>query len=172
MPDHPIFKTVQTLIKEDDPKILSLAFGARKVKPGDKIPKAEARELPTLGWKAPSGQKFLVVNLDLDAPFPSFALLSPALHWLQTGLTVEGPSGDLTSPDPAVVHWVGPGPPPFSGPHRYIFLLYDQPTDFDAGQFTKAGGFGAKERMRWDLSRFEQQAKLGPAVAATYFLSN
>ncbi|KIX96034.1 uncharacterized protein Z520_08289 [Fonsecaea multimorphosa CBS 102226] len=174
MPDHPILKSVLSLIEDNDAKTLRVSFSSRKVKPGDKIPKREAQEVPTLGWNAASGQKFLVVCLDIDAPFPTFAPLSPVLHWLQTGLAAEGSTsgGDLTSPDPAIAHWAAPGPPPLSSPHRYIFLLYDQPADFDTRTLAKAGGFGIRERMRWDLSRFEQQAKLGPAVAATYFLSN
>ncbi|OQV04699.1 hypothetical protein CLAIMM_09548 [Cladophialophora immunda] len=173
MPDHPILKSVLSLIEKGDPNILHVAFGSRKVNPGDKVPKGEAQERPTLGWDAPSGQKFVVVCLDLDAPFPSFAPLSPILHWLQAGLAVQGSSGGaMTSSDPAIAFWAGPGPPPLSSPHRYIFLLYDQPADFDTAMFNKAGGFGVRDRMRWDLSRFEKQAKLGPAVAATYFLSN
>jgi hypothetical protein len=51
-------------------------------------------------------------------------------------------------------------------------LLYEQPGDFDAKLHTKAGGFGIKDRMRWRLDAFEKQAGLGPALAATYFLSN
>lgn len=132
----------------------------------------EAQGTPTLGWNAPSGQKLIVVSLDMDAPFPSFAPMSPILHWLQAGFAVEPSSGDLTSSDPAIAFWAGPGPPPLSGPHRYVFLLYDQPADFDATLFTKASGYGIKDRIRWDLSKFEKQAKLGPAVAATYFFSN
>ena len=98
--------------------------------------------------------------------------MSPILHWLQAGFAVEASSGDLASSDPAIASWIGPGPPPISSPHRYIFFLYDQPSDFDAKLFSKASGFGVRDRMRWDLSKFEKEAKLGSAIAATYFLSN
>jgi hypothetical protein len=111
------------------------------------------------------------MNIDIDAPFPSFSPLGPALHWLQTGLTVGG-SGDLTSSDPVVAFWAAPGPPPISSPHRYIFLLFEQPAGFDAKVFMKPGGYGIKHRMRWDLGKFQREAKLGPAVAASYFFSN
>ena len=39
MPDHPIFKSVLSLIESDDSKVLHLTFGSRKVKLGEKIPK-------------------------------------------------------------------------------------------------------------------------------------
>lgn len=133
----------------------------------------EAQEVPRLSWSSSttSGQKYIVISLDINAPFPSFAPLSPVLHWLQAGFTVTS-TGDLVSSDSAIAFWAGPGPPPISGPHRYIFLLYEQPADFDAKLFSKASGFGIKDRMRWDVSKFEKLAKLGSAVAATYFLSN
>ncbi|KAF2100167.1 PEBP-like protein [Rhizodiscina lignyota] len=172
MGDNPIIKAVLSLIENDDSKVIGLKFGTREVKPGEKIPKGEAHGLPTLTWNALSGQKFIVISLDIDAPFPSFAPLSPALHWLQTGLEVEASSGVLTSSDPVIAFWAPPRPPPISSPHRYLFLLYQQPEDCDVGQFTKACGYGIKDRMRWDLSNFEKQAKLGPVAAATYFFSN
>ena len=42
----------------------------------------------------------MVVCLDLDAPFPSFAPLGPVLHWLQTGFTLDAATGNLSSSDP------------------------------------------------------------------------
>jgi phosphatidylethanolamine-binding protein (PEBP) family uncharacterized protein len=78
----------------------------------------------------------------------------------------------LASLDPAIAFWAGPGPPPISSPHRYIFLLYEQPDGFDAKLFTKVSGYGIRHRMRCNLSKFGKEAKLGPAVAATYFFSN
>lgn len=114
----------------------------------------------------------IVVSVDLDAPFPSFAPWGPVLHWLQAGFAVEAASGDLASSDPAITSWIGPGPPPISGPHRYVFILYDQPADFETSLFTRASGLGRRDGMRWDLSKFEKKANLGPAVAATYFFSS
>jgi phosphatidylethanolamine-binding protein (PEBP) family uncharacterized protein len=113
-----------------------------------------------------------MICLDIDAPFPSFSPLSPALHWLQSGFVGDASTGNLTSPDPAIAFYAGPGPPPISGPHRYIFFLYEQPADFDPKTYIKPSGWGIRDRMRWDFAAFEKQAKLGPAVAATYFFSN
>jgi len=171
MPEHPIFNSALSLTK-DDAGVLRCQFASRSVKPGDKVPKAEARETPTLGWNGSPGQRYIIVSLDLDAPFPSFAPLSPVLHFLQAGFTADATSGNLSSSDPVIAFWAAPGPPPISSPHRYIFFVYEQPADFDAKVFSKPKGFGISDRMRWDLSKFEKQAKLGPAVAATYFLSN
>ncbi|KIW10412.1 hypothetical protein PV08_11375 [Exophiala spinifera] len=171
MPDHPVHQAVLSLVK-DDSKVLHLAFGSRKVLNGENVPKGDAKEAPTLTWaRAPSDQKFVVVCLDLDAPFPSFAVLGPTLHWLQAGFTLDAATGHLTSPDAAIAFYAGPGPPPASGPHRYVFTLHEQPADFDARSFTKTRGYGIRDRMRYDFARFERDAKLGPPVAGTYFSS-
>ena len=107
--------------------------------------------------------------------------MSPTLHWLQPGLTPSPSTGDsittgaLTYTDPFVVDYAGPGPPPGSSPHRYLFLLYEQPAEFDAKKFAPGGKPGKKVgipgRPRWSLEGFEREAKLGPVVAANYFCS-
>ena len=40
---------------------------------------ADAKTAPELSFDAPPGT-YVAVNLDLDAPFPSFAFMSPILH--------------------------------------------------------------------------------------------
>ncbi|EXJ77459.1 hypothetical protein A1O3_09685 [Capronia epimyces CBS 606.96] len=168
-----LFKTVQSLIDKDDSTPIQLTLGSRKLKPGEHIPKGEARATPTLSWPAAApGQKYLVVSIDLDAPFPSFAPLSPVLHWIQGGLELDTTKNALTSSDPVLVAWAPPGPPGISGPHRYIFLLYHQPAGFTPSLFAKEKGWGIRDRIKWDQSKFEREANLGHAVAATYFLSN
>lgn len=97
--------------------------------------------------------------------------MSPILHWLQTGLMADG-AGELTSSDPVIAFWAAPGPPPISSPHRYVFLVYEHPAEFEAKAHIKANGWGVRDRMRWDQAKFEKEIELGPAVAATYFLSN
>lgn len=132
----------------------------------------DAQKVPILKWDGSSGKKYIVCCLDLDAPFPSFAALSPTLHWLQTGFAPDIQSGDLTSPDPAIAAHGGPGSPPMSGQKRDLFFLYEQPIDLDINHFVKANGFRIRDRMRWNYSNFEKEANLGEIIAATYFLSN
>lgn len=89
---------------------------------------------------------------------------------MQAGLTPSKASDDTTilSADatPPIASYRGPGPPPPSTPHRYIFLLYEQPEDFNVSQM------GILKRIRYDFETFEKEAKLGPAIASNYFLSN
>lgn len=64
---------------------------------------------------------------------------------------------------------------PVSGPHRYVFLLYEQPSGFDAKKFMpQAEGqeFPMMQRIRFDPSKFVKDAGLGEVLAGNYFESN
>ncbi|KAL7928253.1 putative protease inhibitor [Trichoderma chlorosporum] len=166
------------LIENDSSKILGITIGAHRiVTPGQHVPKADAQSAPELSFNAATGT-YIIVCLDLDAPFRSFSLLSPINHWIQSGL-VPKPTGDgilkLQFEDtPAIAFYAGPGPPPRSSPHRYVFILYEQPVDFDHTLHICTGGkpISTIQRIRYDLSAFEKEAKLGPVVACNYFTSN
>lgn len=133
------------------------------------------------GWSQklsfPAGdasQKYIAVSLDNDAPFPSFNVLSPILHSIQADLKVSADSPKvLTSSSPYVVNWIGPEPPSPSGPHRYVFLLYKQPSDFNSKDIPTTGiQVGLWARIRWNQSAWEKKFQVGQPVAVGSFLSN
>ena len=116
--------------------------------------------------------------LDMDAPFPSLPIMGPILHWMQPGLKAISGSLTYTQSESFLVDYIGASPPPGSGPHRYCFFLYEQPTSFDQKKIaTKSGSqagakVGAGKRIRFDLDAFEKEAGLGKIVACTYVKSN
>ncbi|KAI5457811.1 putative protease inhibitor [Mariannaea sp. PMI_226] len=165
------------LIEADPSKVLGLTVGSHSdIKPGQFIPRADATPEPELSFSGLSPSKtYMVVSLDPDAPFPSFSVLGPALHWIQPGLQVGADnSTSLKATAPFVADYVGPGPPPGSSPHRYIFLLYEEPAGFDGKKFAPANGqkMGIKGRIRYDLDAWAKQVSLGPVLACNYFKSN
>jgi len=170
-------KSIETgfaLIKNDESKILDVTVGKHQVKPGMQIPKAEAQETPQVSFKSTSGTSYIVISLDIDAPFPSWDGLGPILHWNQSGFKSDPATGKLTTAAPFVANWIGPAPPPGSGPHRYIFLLYDEPAGFDPKKYAPPEGkkLGNWNRIRYNLGAFEKEVKLGPVLAFNYFRSN
>jgi phosphatidylethanolamine-binding protein len=106
--------------------------------------------------------------LDPDAPSPSYPFLGPVLHWLWTDLTSSSPSTakpnlfPLTSTTTPLSSYLPPGPPPFTKPHRYAFLLYEQPEGFDVEKFRKEGKVPEARfaRVRWDVAGFEKAGEL------------
>lgn len=134
--------------------------------------------------------RFLVAALDLDLPVTSFPVLSPVLHSMQADLELLPPKDkDWDSAeyiplvhdrrlrgDENVAGYVGPSPPPFGRPHRYMFVLWQQPTGINAERireefgFNDDGSIGVMDRVRWDQDAFEKKLGLGKVVAANYFV--
>ncbi|KAI0485231.1 phosphatidylethanolamine-binding protein [Xylariaceae sp. FL0804] len=184
-------------IEQDRSKVLGLTVHGKAIAPGDFVPKADAQDPPELSYRVPSPEAtYLVVELDLDPPFPSFPVLGPILHWIQPGLRasavgasgsgavgtgtgtaqqkLEVSSGDAGAGAPFIADYLAPGPPPPSAPHRYVFLLYEQPAGFDARRHAPPPGqkMGVWPRVRYDFDRWAREAQLGPLVAASYYNSN
>lgn len=141
----------------------------------------EAQSPPELSFAVPSSspsKTYMAVGLDIDAPFPSFGVLGPILHWIQPGFKPEAPSEGgivkLKSTEPFVANYIGPAPPPGSSPHRYIFFLYEQPEGFEGAQYAPANGKELSNwfRMRYDLDNWEREIGLGGVVGCNYFTSN
>jgi|SRR5579871_150243 len=148
--------------------------------PGAFLSRHDTASTPTLYHSASSG-RFLVCCIDLDAPFPSFPFLSEIIHCIQSDLI---PSSKPITTDNETKYelkvegnvkpisaYKGPRPPPLSAPHRYLFLLYEQPIDFKKSELGLPEKFGIKDRIMWNQSEFEKKAGLGKVVAGNYFVS-
>lgn len=79
-----------------------------------------------------SKDKFILVLTDPDAPSNSDHKWSEYAHWIISDLTFDGPEFEsLThkinySKGNEILSYQGPAPPPNTGKHRYVFLLYKQ----------------------------------------------
>jgi len=96
--------------------------------------------------------------------------MSPILHWAQSSLNPEPTEDSIqtlsATGTPVIARYAAPGPPPGASPHRYVFLLYKQPEEFDVAPI------GITGRLRFNVEAFEKKIKLGPVLAANYFVSN
>ena len=146
--------------------------------PGQHFDRKKAASEPLIHYNA-TPSKFLLLNLDLDAPFSSFPILAPVLHSMHSNLNLseakdEGGFAQLTKPTGKQlgVDWAAPNPPLGAGPHRYVYLLYEKPESFNIKNFVPKGGMTIMGRMRFDLDRFEKKAGLEKAVPGNWFVSN
>lgn len=161
--------------------LLSLPSFASPIHPTSPSPNQypEAQSAPELSYNAIDPTKtYLIISLDLDAPFPSFPFLSPILHWIQSRLKVEDRDGSkvLKSEEAPVVSYLGPAPPPGSSAHRYTFFLFEEPEGFETGKY-RAGVDGKAMsmwgRVRFDLDKWAEGVGLeGTLVAGSHFWSN
>eukprot|EP00753_Platysulcus_tardus_P010139 PLAT2502.1.p2 GENE.PLAT2502.1~~PLAT2502.1.p2 ORF type:complete len:281 (-),score=9.42 PLAT2502.1:130-972(-) len=86
-------------------------------------------------------------------------------HWLVYGasLSGNGPYTLDTTTGTNVTEYAGPAPPPGSGAHRYVIMLFEQ-TD----SFNEPGDAGTGVQT-FNLTGYIQSSGLGPLYAATYF---
>lgn len=134
----------------------------------------DAQSPPELAFPGLDPSKtYMVVALDIDAPFPTVNFLGPILHWIQPGLRLSTESPSLQATEPFVANYIGPAPPP-GPPHRYVFFLYEQPAGFDGAKYAPAGGKNLSNwnRMRYSLDDWKKKAGLGEVLGVNYFKSN
>ncbi len=178
-------KLVLSELANDGTARLRIHFPEKTIaEPGKNATIDETKATPTLSvsadvLKSASG-KYIAVSIDLDAPFPSFSVLGPILHWLDADVTAGAVDADGWAPlvsaaEPAVVFYAGPGPPKPSAAHRYVFMVWEQPEGVSSETIRSTLGLakevGLTARMRWDQEAFEKKFALGPCLAANYFLT-
>lgn len=143
--------------------------------------------LPRALLSSSPASRYTAACLDLDAPFPSFSVLAPVAHWIALDLHLhlgEDASSTLFQllPDaddpPPLIPYVGPGPPPPSAPHRYVFAVWEQPEGVLGRECRGLLGLcqsaqpGVMARMRWDQTGFEKRLGLGAPLAVNYFVAS
>lgn len=77
-----------------------------------------------------------------------------------------------------VAQYMGPSPPGWSEPHRYVCLMWQQPEGVTGDKIREEMGWGAArdgkigawERVRFDQAGFEERFGLGEVVAGNYFV--
>ncbi|OJJ80540.1 YbhB/YbcL family Raf kinase inhibitor-like protein [Aspergillus glaucus CBS 516.65] len=180
-----------SLIENDSSKVLGLKIGSHTIKPGQYIPRAEANKTrrpitPDLTLPSNTTDKtYIAISLDIDAPFPSLPILGPILHWIQPGIRLQQTPYSPSSPSssssstlqptaPFVANYIGPAPPPGSAPHRYVFLLYEQPEGFAGERYAPKDGRELSNwyRMRFDLGEWGRGVGLGDFAVGNWFVGN
>ncbi|KZP24857.1 PEBP-like protein [Athelia psychrophila] len=86
-------------------------------------------------------------------------------HMLINSVTIEG-SNVSTAAGLAITAYAGPAPPSGSGPHRYVILLYSQPSSFTPPANLSTAGVAVST---YDFPAYVKSTGLGPLVAANYF---
>lgn len=128
--------------------LLSIEYpNGSQVSLGNTLTVANTQEIPKIQFILNSSKefsvsnkdKFLLVLTDPDAPSNKDHKWSEYAHWIVSDLTLNVPSEDAkpdevefistvldVSKSTEILKYEGPGPPPKTGKHRYVFLLYKQ----------------------------------------------
>ena len=111
--------------------------------------------------------------IDPDAPSRANPTAANFLHWVKTDLRIRSSTATNITADNATdaFSYLSPAPAQGSGPHRYTFLLFDQPRrDGFVLQGLPANDLPAS-RVGFNVSAWREVNGLTPAKAGTYFLA-
>jgi len=110
--------------------------------------------------------------IDIDAPTPQNPNLSQIRHFIGANFHLEEPNqfgvSLLANSTPALSDFFQPTPPAGSDPHRYVFLLFAQPSDFneESGNFVNA----STPIIDFSISTFANEVGLGNPLGGSFIL--
>nr|WEY07714.1 phosphatidylethanolamine-binding protein [Ephestia kuehniella] len=133
------------------------------VQEGNELTPTQVKDVPSVSWPAETGAFYTLAMTDPDAPSRAEPTYREWHHWL-----VGNIPGDNVSAGETLSAYVGSGPPPKTGLHRYVFLVYKQPgkLNFDEPRLTNTSD---ANRGKFSIAKFAAKYKLGNPVAGNFY---
>ncbi|CAH2051985.1 unnamed protein product, partial [Iphiclides podalirius] len=100
--------------------------GDVQVSLGNEVSPSRTIIRPRVDWDGDMNSFYTLVMIEIDLPTRALPLLRAFLHWLVGNI----PGSDVTKGE-TLAAYVPPIPPPATGLHRYVFLIYQQPERID-----------------------------------------
>ncbi|GBM89915.1 OV-16 antigen [Araneus ventricosus] len=153
---------VPTLISTIPQNPMQIEYKGQPVTCGNLLTPNVTRERPTvIDYKADVKKLYTLIMFDPDAPTPQNPTSANFVHWL-----MENIPENLVINGDTVYAYSPPSPPVRSDPHRYIFLIYEQPN-----REMLNDDFGT-ERAVFNLGEFVKDRHLKGPIAGNFFLSS
>lgn len=130
---------------------------------GNTLTPTQVKDQPTVEWAADAGSFYTLVMTDPDAPSRKEPTFREWHHWLVGNI----PGNDVAKGE-VLSEYVGSGPPPGTGLHRYVFLVYKQhgKLTFDEPRLTNRSG---DKRGKFAIRAFAKKYKLGDPIAGNFY---
>ena len=134
-----------------------------EVNEGNELTPTQVKDIPSVSWEAVPDQFYTLAMTDPDAPSRAEPKFREWHHWL-----VGNIPGNNVADGETLSEYVGSGPPPNTGLHRYVFLVYKQPgkLTFDEKRLTNRSG---DDRAMFKIENFATKYNLGAPVAGNFY---
>jgi len=143
---------------------VSVEYGGDvSVKGGNILTPTQVKDEPCVKWDADSSKLYTLCMTDPDAPSRKDPKFREWHHWLVGNI----PGNEVTKGE-VLSAYVGSGPPPETGLHRYVFLVYEQKCKlkFDEQRLPNNSGDG---RGGFKIAKFAEKYNLGDPVAGNFY---
>lgn len=131
---------------------------------GNVLTPTQVKDRPTVTWDAEPNTLYTLLLTDPDAPSRKDPKFREWHHWLVTNIP-----GHEVSKGEVLADYIGSGPPPNTGLHRYVFLVYKQGgkiTDAEHGHLTNTSG---DHRGGFKTEAFVKKHRLGSPIAGNFY---
>ncbi|EDV99116.1 GH13213 [Drosophila grimshawi] len=137
--------------------------GGISVKAGMVLTPTQVKDQPCVKWEADNSKLYTLCMTDPDAPSRKDPQFREWHHWLVGNI----PGSDVAKGE-VLSAYVGSGPPPETGLHRYVFLVYEQrrKLDFDEKRLPNNSGDG---RGGFKIATFAKKYALGDPIAGNFY---
>ncbi|CAG9765078.1 unnamed protein product [Ceutorhynchus assimilis] len=134
-----------------------------KVDQGNELTPTQVKDQPTVQWQADANAFYTLCMTDPDAPSRKEPNFREWHHWL-----VGNIPGQDVSKGEVLSAYVGSGPPPNTGLHRYVFLIYKQngKLNFDEPRLPNNSG---DNRAGFSIRKFAEKYLLQEPVAGNFY---
>jgi len=167
--DHQVSKyfseheVVPNVIAIPPMKGLKVVYKEGEVKFGNELTPTQVKDIPLVEWDADPTQFYTLIMTDPDAPSRKDPKWGEWHHWIVSNI----PGNNISNGD-TIFEYVGSGPPPDTGLHRYVFLVYKQQHkhDFDEKKISNKTGEGRAQRS---VKKFAEKHELGDPISGNFF---
>ncbi|KAL1491657.1 hypothetical protein ABEB36_012221 [Hypothenemus hampei] len=155
---------VPDVISAPPSNILTVRYlqSKKNVNLGNEIAPIDVRQAPKITYEAEPNTFYTLVFTDPDVPSRANPIRREFRHWL----VVNIPGSDVNKGQ-VLSEYIGSGPPEGTGLHRYIFLLYKQPSRLEFEEpFVPNTEFG--DRPNFSAQKFGEKYNL-ELVAGNFY---
>ncbi|XP_075984223.1 protein D2-like [Anticarsia gemmatalis] len=146
-------------------ELLSVIFpSGEQAMQGNSLSPSEVTGVPKISWNWMPRTFYTLVMCDADAPSRREPEARSFLHWLVVNIR----GGNATAGE-TLTSLLNSHPEPLTGPHRYIFLLYQQPGYID---FEEGFNDDYYRRVNFMPEDFANKYKMGAPLAGNFHYTN
>ncbi|XP_073948535.1 protein D2-like isoform X2 [Choristoneura fumiferana] len=157
-------RVVPDVIPVAPTELLSVSYPSGVVvSEGNELTPTQVKDIPYVSWEANPDQFYTLAMTDPDAPSRSDPKFREWHHWL-----VGNIPGSNVGAGETLSAYVGSGPPPGTGLHRYVFLIYAQSGKlmFDEPRLPNTSG---DKRGGFSIAKFASKHGLGNPIAGNFY---
>lgn len=131
---------------------------------GNVLTPTQVKDLPKIEWPAKENTFYTVCMTDPDAP----SRKEPTFREWHHYLVVNVPENKIEEGE-ILSDYVSSGPPPDTGLHRYVFLIYEQQNGKITCDEPRLTNRSAENRGGFSIRKFAEKYQLGVPVAGNLY---